>query len=402
MVLLIKNIFNPNSTIFFMKPLFFYFLLIVVIFNFCNTINTYSETPIIKEEVTANNQLMVCLVGDLCVRYKPSAPKPQNDATKYKMAHLDQNDEVVYLGEKSNLEEHSYPKTFPDTPKRKDYWYKVRFKINNKGRHKGKVWIGWVHGGGMRFKPQPKITPAKISPSNAPERYVVLAGVSDYSDNMNSQGVKDLNYCDEDVNSLYDFLISKSGGSVPNNQIIKLLDSEATVENIIEKCNDIYAQAGPKAIIIFYFSGHGSENQFIAYDGVLLHSQIKSILKLSTAQRQLVIADACYSGSIIPNAAATEEEYTYNKDEYGIAFFMSSRNNETSAESDGHGVFTGYVIKGLDNCNANKNNDKVIDIEELSYFVKENMKNIEGQTPKIGGTYDHEMPIMNCSHDIVQ
>jgi hypothetical protein len=374
------------------------FLVLLTAFTSCKMVKELFLGPeVFNEEVTAANQVMVCLVRELIVRHEQGAPEPEKDAPKYKKGVLNPGDEVVYLGQKSNEEERFYPETFPKKPKRKGFWYKVCFKVK-KGRYKGSVWIGWVHGGGMAFKPQQQILPSE-NQGNQPERYAVLVGVSDYSDEMNARGARDLNYCDDDVNSMYQFLRS---GNVPDSHIAKLIDEEATIENILAKCNEIYAKAGPKAIIIFYFSGHGSSNQFIAYDGALRHDEIKNILKLSTAARKLVVADACYSGSIIPEIAQSEDEYfdSFRKEEYGIAFFMSSRSDQTSIEANGHGYFTKSVIKGLDSCTANKNGDKVIDIEELTYFVKEDMKDIEGQTPMCGGTYDHQMPIVvSCGAD---
>jgi hypothetical protein len=381
-----------------MKRLFI-FLALFLSLGSCETIESFFEPPVIKEEVTPENEIMVCIVSSLIVRHKPTAPSRQKDGPKYKKGSLDLNDEVTYLGEKSNLEERSYAASFPIKPKREDYWYKVRFKVK-RGKYAGATWIGWVHGGGMKFKPQQQLV-ASENKSNQPERYAVLVGISNYSDLMNNQGARDLHYCDDDVNSLFEFLRSPAGGSVPEEHISKLLDENATVENILAKCNAIYAMAGQKAIIIFYFSGHGSENQFIAYDGVLHHSDIKSIVKISVASRKLIIADACYSGSIIANIATSEGDDDTPKDEYGIAFFMSSKSNQTSIETAGHGVFTNSVIKGLTNCNANKNGDGIIDIEELSDFVKEDMKDEQGQTPRTGGTFNHQMPIISCnSNDI--
>ncbi|MBD3351224.1 MAG: hypothetical protein GF364_07035, partial [Candidatus Lokiarchaeota archaeon] len=83
------------------------------------------------------------------------------------------------------------------------------------------------------------------------EMYAVLAGISDYPGTIN-----DLSYCDDDVVDMRNFIISEYG--IPEENIITLLDSEATESAIENAITTQSAKMDSDDYLFFQYSGHGS------------------------------------------------------------------------------------------------------------------------------------------------
>lgn len=263
------------------------------------------------------------------------------------------------------------------------------------------------------------------------ETYAVIIAVEDYPGSRN-----DLNHTRDDAELFYKFLASPKGGSVPSRNMVYLYDHEATSSNIIRAMDRLFAKAGAKDRVIFYFSGHGVEGSFVSYDmrNMLSHDRVKAAFKRSRAQHKICIADACYAGSIkifeeapepgkrttppdtgkipfdfsqanssVPKPSRRVDITTmksqlkaFDDRSSNIAVLMSSTASETSIESRllGHGLFTFYLVTGMTG-NANLNNDKLVDITELFLFVRENVLEASDyeQSPILFGKFSRYMPI---------
>jgi Caspase domain/WG containing repeat len=244
--------------------------------------------------------------------------------------------------------------------------------------------------------------------------WVLIVGISDYP------GISDdLTYCDDDARNIFNFLKTPQGGMIPDNQIKLLVDQNATYENITEWSEKIFSQANENDLLLFFFSGHGAVGNFYVNDekgngAFLPHTTLRNIMNQSKAKKKICIADACHSGSW---EKAKKELASAGKnlsnDEMirlyyssltnagnGLALFMSCQEDETSIDDRelGQGLFTYYYIQGLKG-DADKNRDKIITIEELYNYVKEKVSERSltrwknAQTPKLKGTFDHDMPI---------
>jgi uncharacterized caspase-like protein len=244
-----------------------------------------------------------------------------------------------------------------------------------------------------------------------PRIWAVVVGVSDYSAAQNAEGLADLRYAHSDAQSIYNFLRSPEGGAVPTAQIALITNENATAENILATADKLFSQADPKDLVLFYFSGHGEMNTFLAYDSDLLHSDLeKAFLKATTSQR-LCIADACHSGSwegrkrYVKNVQNDEElrrMYYENLRLQSnlIALFMGAGYKELAYEESNNanqGVFTHFYLKGLRG-QADANKDNIITIQELYEYVKQNVfektKSLNPpQVPQIQGFYDNSMPL---------
>lgn len=245
----------------------------------------------------------------------------------------------------------------------------------------------------------------------APKVWAVIVGVADYSDTRNKEGCRDLSFSDDDAKIMYEFLRGPQGGALPDAQIRMLIDSDATYDKILAACDELFSQAAPQDLILFYFSGHGGVEKFCGHDQNISHASLKKIIAKSPALKRLCIADACHSGSWNSNNQISEKTQLSDAEMQqlyyqqlgrtgdGLALFMSSSMEETSLELPGlgHGLFTHFYIEGLKG-EADKNKDKIITIDELYQFVYSSVSKKashmgSSQTPQINGAFDKDMPV---------
>ncbi len=254
----------------------------------------------------------------------------------------------------------------------------------------------------LRDDDAPAYAPPRASAPTASLRvWAVVIGVASY----NHMPV--LRYTDDDAYRLHSFLKSPEGGALPDEQIRILIDEEATLVNIRAAMEDIFGKAGPNDMVLLYFSGHGLKGAFlpIDFDGFnnrLLHTDVVDIFRRSPAKYKLCIADACHSGSLLAMRSASAQSIISSYYESlaqakaGTALIMSSKSEETSLESSGlrQGVFTHFLIRGLKG-EADRNDDRIVSIQELYDYVYENVRNYTGnrQSPEIMGDYDRKMPV---------
>jgi Flp pilus assembly protein TadD len=241
-------------------------------------------------------------------------------------------------------------------------------------------------------------------------RRALVIGISIYAK------VTHLQFAADDARAFAAFLQSPAGGSVPAANIHLLLDSAAGETPIREGLNWLLdvSQAGDEAII--YFAGHGDVEPpprkevgyllaFNARAGRDYSSEgaveVRDVLDkiddiVARRARVILITDACRSGTLVtgladdPSATAgfVREKWT------DVATLVSSRPNQLSQEGlqwDKHGVFTYYLIRGLNGL-ADTDSDGVVTLEEAARFVRDSVKRATGdnQIPTRSG--DLERP----------
>lgn len=255
--------------------------------------------------------------------------------------------------------------------------------------------------------PQRSAEVVKAAQEQRPQVWALAVGVANYDPLV----MQPLSFTARDANRIFDFWRSPNGGALDAAHTKMLTNHEATHANIKKAMQELFAKAGPKDMIIFYFSGHGLDGSFLPvdYDGTnneLFHTEISKIMQSSKAAYKVCIADACHSGGLWAAKGATSDMVTidnfYNalkSSNPGTAFLMSSRKNEQSLESRGlqGGLFSHYVLKGLSG-GADADNNAIITIAELygyvSSKVSDHLKNTHlKQTPLLLGEYDDKMPL---------
>ena len=244
------------------------------------------------------------------------------------------------------------------------------------------------------------ITGVRVDKHPAVKVWAVIVGVGRY------EHMRSLRFTDDDAYQFYAHLRSPEGGAVPSEQLSVLIDEEATRVNILKAMQRTLLRADENDVIMFYFSGHGLAGSFLpvdfnGYENRLLHTEIKDVLERSGAKHKIVIADACYSGSLMASKTPFKEMSTifnneWNRSRGGLALLMSSKEEEVSLEDGGlrSGVFSHYLIRGLDG-GADTNQNGIVTIWELFNFVKREVRDYtnSAQNPTITGNYDQNMPV---------
>jgi uncharacterized caspase-like protein len=260
---------------------------------------------------------------------------------------------------------------------------------------------------------------------SGPQHWAVVVGVSEYK----NPGIPSLKYADKDAEAFANFLRRPEGGGYDSDHMQILLNKDATLANLKNALIMFLNQAIDIDLVIIYFAGHGApqparpSNTFLlTYDSdpnslpttSFPMWDIKSVLeRYISAKRIVVFSDACHSGAISVNFATrglgTDEQNLVNqyladlsKTKEGIVIFTASAAGEMSQEFEGmgHGVFTYYLLEGLEG-KADENNDYTITINELMQYVEINVKRKThgAQNPTRSQTeYDKELTIATIPH----
>ena len=239
------------------------------------------------------------------------------------------------------------------------------------------------------------LTQQGMTPGNT---YAVIVGISQYE----NKGIKSLDYAHRDAEVFADYLKSKSGGSVPEENIVLLQNEKATDAAIYEALQSLTETCKPNDRVYFYFSGHGDlESVTDAKDGYLLPynsprsnylyntisietvNKIANTLSSTNNAKVVLITDACHSGKLAGSSKngtflVAEKLRKTRANEIRIASCDKNQlSNEDEGWGDGRGVFSYYFIKGLSR-EADKNADGFITASEMkgyldSTFAKDNL-----------------------------
>jgi tetratricopeptide (TPR) repeat protein len=252
-----------------------------------------------------------------------------------------------------------------------------------------------------------KIEPPK-PPSNAPAHsYAVIVGISAYP---HLPAARQLRYPERDAQSIYTALISPEGGNFKAENVKVLTGAKATLAGIRQEIGTwlpSVAQGDDRVVI--YFAGHGFVFEGKAYlapydfemanvkgTGYPMDELGATIGGKIHAKWKVLLTDACHSGAISPTDT---ESLNHGLGSLTPSLFSltASRDREVSYESPelegGHGVFTYYVVKGLEG-EADTSHDGIVTADELAEYVHTQVREAtQGkQNPTSDrGSYDKDM-----------
>ena len=214
--------------------------------------------------------------------------------------------------------------------------------------------------------------------------YLVSVGVSDYP-----EGVKDLVLPVSDAKAVADLYKQNCSAKT-----VILLNRQATKKGILGAMSSLYKNASRNDIIVLFFSGHGTTEGFVAYDGVLGYDDIKQAFSSSKSKHKMIFADACYSGRL---RDSNSKSYSLNSD-FDVLLFLSSKHNEVSIETPEmkNGFFTSCLVRSLKG-GADFNKDRVITAKELYKGVSDGVIKLSNdkQHPVMWGRFNDNMTILN-------
>ncbi|MBR2445419.1 MAG: caspase family protein [Clostridia bacterium] len=145
-------------------------------------------------------------------------------------------------------------------------------------------------------------------------------------------------------------IVSKNEDGSPNFEVKTILDivpQRTLMKNIYELFD------GNSDVELFYFAGHGLVNNGVSYvvttdyDDYNYGVRLDDILQAanaSKAKHKIIILDSCYSGAMgTPGFFGNDQAIIGD----GLTILTSSMSNQTSAEVDGHGLFTALLLEAL-------------------------------------------------------
>lgn len=243
------------------------------------------------------------------------------------------------------------------------------------------------------------------------QTYALLVGISKYAKPELS-----LQFANADASVFSSLLESPLGGGVPGNNVLLLTDEKATTAAVRNGFEDfLKRRAGKNDTVIILIAGHGtvetpgSKSAYIlTYDSdpqdlkstALGMDELQSLFEeqLSKVGRVLLFVDVCKAGTIgtIHNTSVSSNVQQLGDIQGDLFGLLASRPREVSLEGPefggGHGVFSYFVIKGLEGA-ADANKDGVVDADELIKYVSDQvpMATMNKQHPREFGTYDNMM-----------
>lgn len=215
--------------------------------------------------------------------------------------------------------------------------------------------------------------------------YIVCAGISDYPGTRN-----DLRVSANDAVTIANIFAKNN-----NAEGLYYTNSNATVANILNGMNQVFAKAGNGDVVLFFFSGHGIPGGFVCYDGYLNYNKVFRAMRKCKAQNKVIIADACFSGKMRKTRRRNDGYSNVN-----AMLFLSSRSNEMSMEMPrrtgfGNSLFTAYLERGLRG-GADTDRNRTITAKELYNYVHNGVQRLsrERQHPVMWGKFNGNMPII--------
>jgi len=229
-------------------------------------------------------------------------------------------------------------------------------------------------------------------------KYALIIGISRYRNS--AEGIPDLEFADTDARSIYQFLQTRSGGQFAPEDMLLLINEQATADGIREALAGFISRASPDDLLLIFIAGHGAadpsspQNYYvIANDtrvanisgtAIAMVDLRKYVERNVRAKRIVLLLDTCHSAGL--SAETTRrlgnnlanlylEKLLYQEE--GRAIMTSSDVNEPSRESQkwggGHGVFTYYVLEGLKG-GADVDGDRLVSVGELFRYVRQHVR----------------------------
>jgi uncharacterized caspase-like protein len=263
------------------------------------------------------------------------------------------------------------------------------------------------------------------------KKYAIIIGIADYK-NLSEKtkaegGLTDLKYADKDAEAFKKFLETKELSGSNKWEIKSFVNKEATSIEVDKALTGVLTNANARDLIFIFFSGHGRSHPQREQDVYLLtydfeesnyrsgfdYEKLISLIRGSKTEHIIAFIDACRSGVIgIGGKGGTEG--TFNQDflkerlkdipENKIVFTAGSGTQRAwEDETWDLGVFTHFLLKGLQGEAEEQKNPNFVDLGELGTYVRQevekhtsNNKSMARQTPDfqdVRGLTNEEFPV---------
>ena len=234
-----------------------------------------------------------------------------------------------------------------------------------------------------------KLLPNKIKVNNDKNKIAIIIGIEKYEYLKNLDAV----FANRDANAFREYAV-RALGVEPSN-INLLVDKDANRPKILRALKLWLPKVGGENRDIYlFFAGHGlasddGKNLYILpqdgdasllEDTAITRSEIVKLLQKTNPKSVTMFFDTCYSGqtrneetlvaSLRPVRIVADEQDMPNN----FTVFTASANDQTSGSINEakHGMFSYYLMKGLEG-KADENKDKKITNGELIAYLKTNV-----------------------------
>lgn len=271
----------------------------------------------------------------------------------------------------------------------------------------------------IRFRPQER-QPAVSQPLSSqppvaaegevriPRSYALIVGIGAYP------GLPEdvrLRYAERDAEAIYSILISPEGGNFRAENVHRLIGPKATRANLQDQLEHwLPSSAGPDDRVLIYYAGHSFfrdgkvylvpwdiDLERIAETGYPMERLGETFGSRVQGKYKILLADSCHSGAVNPVEDAEVIRRRLIELDRSVFILTASRDRERSFESaewgGGHGIFTYYVVRGMEG-HADESGDGIVTADELAEYVRRNVREATGgqQNPTSDkGSFDPEM-----------
>ncbi len=220
-----------------------------------------------------------------------------------------------------------------------------------------------------------------------PRSYALVIGIAKYK-NLSAQ--QQLQYSERDAEAVYSVLISPEGGNFRAENVHTLVGAKATLASIRKEMEEwLPSVAKEEDRVLVYFAGHGFVAQgqaYLAPYDIELNRIAQTAYPMATlgsvfgkvkAKWKVLLTDSCHSGAVAPDADVQTINRSLIDLSRSVFSLTASRDRERSFESPdwggGHGIFTYYVVRGLEG-EADHNRDGLVTADELGEYVRSNVR----------------------------
>lgn len=196
------------------------------------------------------------------------------------------------------------------------------------------------------------------------ERYAVLVG-----NNRGGSGFAKLKYVQADLKLMKSVL--NENCQFPKENITTL--SNGSPEKLLFTLDSIQKVISDQDMLFFYYTGHADSRSLRMGSSRLTLTELKDALDSIPSQMQMLVLDACQSGSFSRLKGGTIEEpliLKQKEDNSGRVVLYSSSETEFSQESDylKHSIFSFYFMNGLKGM-ADHSGDKQVTVDEAYRYA---------------------------------
>jgi len=237
----------------------------------------------------------------------------------------------------------------------------------------------------LLFASSPSVSAPVYSEESEYECWAVIVGVSDYQKYEDSPG------CANDAEGLFELLSPIWG----EEHIKLLIDKEATKAKIHTAIDWLASNADANDTALFYFSGEGDSNGYIApynayyVDTWISSSTLSQWLSALNSERVVIILDTCYATT-----------YNNKLSNSGRVILASSQASEEAYATSDHGIFTLYLLEAFNEFSiADVNRDYELSAEEIFHYAQPKTMKLASdseyaQHPVLSDQYPGELSLL--------